>query len=133
MKKIATMTAIALLAGVSFASAQNATGPAGPGASPSNLNSVPNDDGRTQSGTESRGAAAVKGSSTVAPSTASTPGGSPAAANATPQEGGGTSMSGSQPQRTVSQPGGAATTGTATTGPSAISPADQNAKPPASK
>jgi hypothetical protein len=135
MRTLATLTAAAFLAGMSFAVAQNSTAPIGTGnASPSNLNATPNDGGGTvKSGSETPGAAVVKGSAAVKSTAGTGPSASPAAANATPNDGGGNSMSGSQPQRTVNQSGGASTTGTATTGPTAISPADANAKPPASK
>jgi hypothetical protein len=64
MKTIATLTAIAtLIAGISIASAQNAGGPAGSSASPSNINkgSDPSTPAGSQSGSESGSTAKQSG------------------------------------------------------------------------
>jgi hypothetical protein len=64
MKTITTLTAIAaLVAGISIASAQNAGGPAGQNASPSNINkgADPSTRAGAQSGSESSGAAMQAG------------------------------------------------------------------------
>ncbi len=61
MKTFTTMTAVAMLiAGVSFANAQNAAGPAGAGSSPSNLNASVKKGSNAQSGSETKGAAMMK-------------------------------------------------------------------------
>jgi hypothetical protein len=132
MKSLATMTAIAaLIAGMTVANAQNPAGSAG-SAAPGNLNSKPIDNGsNVQSGTETPGAAAVKGSSTVTTTPGANTSASPSAANAIPNDGGSKTMSGTQPMSTQSQSGGSATTKASTTG-AAQSPADPNAKPPTS-
>ena len=64
MKTPTTLTAVvALIAGMSIASAQNAGGPAGPGASPSNINKGSSDAASpsTQSGSQSSGSAMQSG------------------------------------------------------------------------
>jgi hypothetical protein len=68
LKTLTSLTVIAaLIGGISLASAQNAGGPAGPGASPSNINKGETDDSSkqgSQSGSQGSGSA-MKGVSTT--------------------------------------------------------------------
>lgn len=135
MKTLATMTAIAaLVAGMSVASAQNPAKPQTGSTSPANLNAAPTDTKQTgatgQSGMQTPGAAAVKGSGTVKTDTQAGSV-SPAAPNAAASGEAQVGKSGMQPKSTQTQSGGSMTT-PQTTGSSdtaAQSPADPNAKP----
>lgn len=95
-------TAAMLVAGVSFANAQNAAGSASPTTSPSNLNTGAQRDGSSpQSGTESNSAAGMKSQNMKDKKHSTTTGSgesqteNPSAPNFTPSDSGDTPKSGS--------------------------------------
>lgn len=137
MKTLTTMTAAAMLiAGMSFAGAQNAPGPTGTTANPSNLNAASSGEAQIKkSGSQSANPAMKSGMKTSQQNGANGAT-SPADINARPSANG-TGKSGSESKATAKQGNGmpTATTGAASSATSPVgstsstSPGAPNAKP----
>ena len=125
-----TTAAAILIAGMSFANAQNAAGPARAGASPSDLNAAVKGTGIHQSGSETKGAA-MKKKETKPMNAAQRTTVAPNDPNAKPIGSGSATQSGSQSEKSAMS--GSNTKASVTTGyntKKTIDPSSPNYEPP---